>query len=157
MNALRMQQLYAGKRRLQALLRTVRQTKVSIIALWQLLLVARVALMDFLTLPKCRPIPVAELSPVASPIIALPLTTPSLPDEFENGQKVELSPSVEMQADAKLRPRRALSAERVAKLKQAKELLGKGQSRRAVSRTLGIAESTLRKWLKSELATELAT
>ena len=40
--------------------------------------------------------------------------------------------------------------DRSSKLEKAMKLLAEGQSRRAVAKTLGIAESTLRVWLKSE-------
>jgi hypothetical protein len=36
------------------------------------------------------------------------------------------------------------------KLQQALKLLAEGQSRRAVAKTIGVAESTLRAWLQSE-------
>ena len=45
---------------------------------------------------------------------------------------------------------RISKVERTAKLEKALKLLDEGQSRRAVAKTLGIAESTLRAWLKSE-------
>jgi transposase-like protein len=41
-------------------------------------------------------------------------------------------------------------ADRSSKLEIAMKLLAEGQSRRAVAKTLGVAESTLRSWLKSE-------
>jgi hypothetical protein len=48
--------------------------------------------------------------------------------------------------------RRNQKADLDAKLEKALKLLGVGQSRRAVAKTLGIAVSTLRAWLKSERA-----
>jgi hypothetical protein len=41
-------------------------------------------------------------------------------------------------------------ADRAAKLEKALKLLAEGQSRRAIAKAIGVAESTLRAWLKSE-------
>ena len=49
----------------------------------------------------------------------------------------------------KSKPRK-LKVDRAAKLEKALKLLDEGKGRRAVAKTLGIAESTLRAWLKSE-------
>ena len=45
---------------------------------------------------------------------------------------------------------RTLKVDRAAKLEKALKLLAEGQSRRAIAKAIGVAESTLRAWLKSE-------
>jgi len=45
---------------------------------------------------------------------------------------------------------RKQKADRTAKLEPALKLLDEGQSRRAIAKAIGVAESTLRVWLKSE-------
>jgi hypothetical protein len=45
---------------------------------------------------------------------------------------------------------RMQKAERAAKLEKALKLLAEGQSRRAIAKAIGVAESTLRAWLKTE-------
>jgi hypothetical protein len=164
--ALQLQQLLAGKRRLRAISRIFEQGGLSVRALWGLILVARRALLDFVALPKMGRIGAEAVSSagpiqtVVGPSVArqqaptIPPDTLPLPKNSATGRCPQPS---EPRAEEPITGRkfmrckpRKLNADRTAKLEKALKLLGDGQSRRSVAKSLGIAESTLRAWLKSE-------
>jgi hypothetical protein len=160
---LRLRQVLAGKRRVRAISRIFEQGSFSVRALWELILVVCRAILDFVALPKTgrirvKTMPPAEpFEPVAAPEDApVKMTTdiPLLKNSTPEQRPQELAPSIKKGPDAAAKPKRCkprkLTADRAAKLEQALKLLAGGQSRRAVAKTLGIAESTLRAWLKPE-------
>jgi hypothetical protein len=161
LKVLQSRQLYVGKRRYRAIARILRQGGLSFRALWGLLLVLHRALVDFVALPKTGRIG-AEAKPTAEPIQSIAaqkaapvkrVTENSLPEVSTEQCPQPSEPSVKEPISGR-KPKRSKhrnqKADRAAKLETALKLLGEGQSRRAVAKTLGIAESTLRAWLKSE-------
>jgi hypothetical protein len=116
---------------------------------------------DFVALPKMGRIR-AEARPFVEPIQSLAaqeaapvkrVTENSLP-EFSTAQCPQPSePSAEEPFSGR-KPKRSKhrnqKVDRTAKLEKALKLLDEGKSRRAISKAIGVAESTLRAWLKTE-------
>jgi hypothetical protein len=164
LKVLQLRRLFAGKRRFRAISRIFEQGGLSVRALWGLILVARRALLDFVALPKTGRIG-AEAVSSAGPIqtIAVPDAAP-VKQTTENPLPKKISaieqrpqpsaPSVQKEPNAAKKSKRCKSrksiSDRAEKFEKALKLLAEGKSRRAVAKTLGIAESTLRAWLKSE-------
>jgi hypothetical protein len=160
--AFRMRQLHAGKRRFRSTSRIFEQGSFTLRAVWEWILVLRRTLLDFVALPKTGRIGAEAMAPLElSETVAVqeevPVKTTAetpLPDVSATAQHPQPSePSVEEPITSR-KPkhckRRKSKADRTAKLGTALELLGEGRSRRAVAKTLGVAESTFRAWLKSE-------
>jgi hypothetical protein len=161
--ALRLRQVLAGKRRMRSLARIFKQGSSSVRVLWELILVVRRAVSDFIALPNTGRIRVKTIPPaepfeyIAAPEEApVKMTTyiPLLRNSTPERRPQELAPSIKNEPNEAAKPKRCKprkpKADRASKLEKAWKLLGEGKSRRAVAKTLGIAESTLRAWLKSE-------
>jgi hypothetical protein len=165
--ALRMRQLYAGKLRYRSIARVLRQGGLCAWAFWELLLVLHRAILDFVALPQTGRTG-AETKPTAEPIVpvAEPEQTPlkrmtetPLPEFLTEQCPQPSEPSVEEPTTGRQQKRckpRKPKVDRTAKLEKALKLLGEGQSRRAIAERIGIAESTLRAWLKSEKVASVA-
>jgi hypothetical protein len=89
------------------------------------------------------------------------LSTPPFPllpeykpvEKAPSASKTVMKPAKSVRT-GKARPR--TTSDRAAKLERAKQLLAQGRSRRAAAKEVGIAESTLRAWLKAETEHEPA-
>jgi hypothetical protein len=127
-----------------------------------LLLVLHRALVDFVALPKTGRTG-GEAKPFVEPIQSFTapeaaavkrVTENSLPENAAKEQGHQpFASSVEEPTTGRqpkrCKPRKP-KPDRSAKLEKALKLLDEGKSRRAIAKAIGVAESTLRAWLKSE-------
>ena len=129
---------------------------------WELLFVLHRAILNFVALPKTGRIPAEARFPEG------PIETVAVPEEAplksitetplpENSAKEQGQHPSQPRAEEPIRGRnlkrckpRNQKADRTAKLEKALKLLDEGKNRRAIATAIGVAESTLRAWLKSE-------
>jgi hypothetical protein len=116
--------------------------------------------LDFVALPQTERTG-AETKPFVEPIQSLAaqeaapvkrVTEISLPEVSTEQCPQPSEPSVKEPISGrkpKSKPR-TLKVDRAAKLEKALKLLDEGKSRRAIAKAIGVAESTLRAWLKTE-------
>jgi DNA-binding NarL/FixJ family response regulator len=105
----------------------------------------------------------AETKPFVEPIQSLAaqeaapvkrVTENSLPENVAREEGRQPSAQSVKEPISAPKPKRSKSrkskADRTAKLEKALKLLDEGKSRRAIAKAIGVAESTLRAWLKRE-------